>query len=267
MTAMTTATRRRAATAGATVMTLLALTACGSSKSTDGTTGTTNAPTAMAVTLTDAGCQPATFTIDAGDVAITITNSSSSRSEFEIRTTKPSIVGESEGIAAGSTASLDLSLDDGTYDLVCGTGEVFEGALVVGTGVGDSDATATTAAGAPDMAGVVASYTTWVNGQLDALVSDTRALADSAATGNLEGTKTAYAKSRLPYERLEPIAELFPDLDGAMDAREDDFPSGVEDPTFTGWHRIEHLLYEKGDVGAAAPFATELAADAAELKA
>ena len=47
------------------------------------------------------------------------------------------------------------------------------------------------------------------------------------------------APSRVPWERIEPIAELFADLDPKIDAREDDFQAGVDDPEFTGYHRIE----------------------------
>jgi iron uptake system EfeUOB component EfeO/EfeM len=88
----------------------------------------------VAVTLTDQGCDPTSLTVDAGAVSFVITNSSSSRSEFEVRTSKPSIVGETEGIPAGGSGTLDLDLKDGTYNLSCGTGDVFEDALVVGSG-------------------------------------------------------------------------------------------------------------------------------------
>ena len=231
----------------------LVVAACGSSGSTTATSDTTAGPQQVPVTLTDQGCDPAALRVDAGAVTFVITNSSSSRSEFEVRTAKPSIVGESEGIAAGTTAELDLDLQDGTYDLSCGTG------------VGEV-ASATTVEGAADLTGVVTAYTAYVDAQLDDLVSRTQALADATASGNLDTSRQTYGASRLPYERLEPIAELFPDLDGAMDAREDDFPQGVNDPTFTGWHRIEYLLYQQGDVAAAAPFAKQLAADTVELQ-
>lgn len=48
-----------------------------------------------------------------------------------------------------------------------------------------------------------------------------------------------YAPTRQHYERIEPIAELFSDLDGSIDAREDDFEQKAADPKFTGFHRLE----------------------------
>ncbi|MGZ4758300.1 MAG: iron uptake system protein EfeO [Acidimicrobiales bacterium] len=243
----------------------MALSACGSSGAETSPSTTVAGPQEVAVSLTDQGCDPAHLTVAAGPVTFDITNASSSRSEFEVRTSKPSIIGETEGIAAGSTGTLELDLRDGTYDLSCGTGDVYEDALVVGTGV-DQQATGTTVEGVADIAAAVTAYTAYVDTQLTDLVTTTQALSTAVAAGDIEQAKAAHGASRLPYERLEPIAELFPDLDGSMDAREDDFPDGVDDPTFTGWHRIEHLLYQKGDVAAAAPFAAGLAADAVELQ-
>ncbi|MEZ5251022.1 MAG: EfeM/EfeO family lipoprotein [Ilumatobacteraceae bacterium] len=71
--------------------------------------------------------------------------------------------------------------------------------------------------------------------------------------------------SRRPWERIdEPIAGLIEDIDGAVDAREDDF-TGPDDPNFTGWHRLEYHLWVLEDVSEAGPFADQLEADLATL--
>ena len=56
-----------------------------------------------------------------------------------------------------------------------------------------------------------------------------------------------------------------PDIDGAIDARVDDF-AGRRRPDFTGWHRLEYLLWEKNTTEGGAPFADQLDADLATLK-
>lgn len=58
---------------------------------------------------------------------------------------------------------------------------------------------------------------------------------------------------------------LLKEIDGTVDARVDDFEN-EDDPEFTGWHRIEHLLWEKGDTAAAVPFAEQLVADLETLQ-
>ncbi len=39
---------------------------------------------------------------------------------------------------------------------------------------------------------------------------------------------------------IEPIAELFSDLDASIDSRVDDHEKGVKAEDFTGFHRIEY---------------------------
>ena len=59
-------------------------------------------------------------------------------------------------------------------------------------------------------------------------------------SGDVETAKSRYAVARAPWERIEPVAESFGDLDPMMDAREADLEPGAE---FTGWHRIEKDLW------------------------
>lgn len=55
------------------------------------------------------------------------------------------------------------------------------------------------------------------------LVAGTKAFTDAIKAGDVEKAKSLYAPTRQHYERIEPIAELFSDLDGSIDAREDDY--------------------------------------------
>jgi iron uptake system component EfeO len=111
----------------------------------------------------------------------------------------------------------------------------------------------------------VAEYTTYVLAQVDETIAATTVFTDAVRAGELEAAKAAYAPSRQGWERIEPIAGLVEELDGALDARVDDF-EGVDDPEFTGWHRIEHILFELGTTDGAAEFADKLDADLQTLK-
>ena len=83
--------------------------------------------------------------------------------------------------------------------------------------------------------------------------------------GDIDAAKAAFAPSRFHWETIEPIAGLVEQIDGAVDARVDDFANET-DPAWTGWHRIEYLLWEQGDVATAVPFADQLDADLATLR-
>ena len=110
----------------------------------------------------------------------------------------------------------------------------------------------------------VAEYRSYVLEQVDDLREAVRPFTDAVRAGDLEAAKAAYAPSRAPWERIEPVAGLVEDIDTAVDARVDDF-AGSDDPEFTGWHRLEQLLFEQGTTSGAAPFADQLDEDLARL--
>ncbi len=111
----------------------------------------------------------------------------------------------------------------------------------------------------------VADYERYVAGQVGELVPLTRTFTDAVRAGDLPAAQAAYAPSREPWERIEPIAGLIEEIDGKVDARVDDYAS-VDDPDFTGWHRLEYLLFEQQTTQGAAPFADRLDTDLATLQ-
>lgn len=108
-------------------------------------------------------------------------------------------------------------------------------------------------------------YKAYAISQVDELVAAVKVFTDAVRAGNLKAAQDAYATSRMPWERIEPLAELIPDVDGKVDSRVDDFAS-EDDPAFTGWHRLEYLLFVKNTTEGGAPFADQLDADIAGLK-
>ena len=109
------------------------------------------------------------------------------------------------------------------------------------------DTNATSAAGLQEAMSKVATY---ARGQTVALVAATVALQKAIDAGSVPQAKRAYADGRPYYERIEPLVALFPELDGKIDAREDDFPKKGEDPTWTGFHPIERALWHDGTIDA-----------------
>jgi iron uptake system component EfeO len=108
-------------------------------------------------------------------------------------------------------------------------------------------------------------YSGYVAGQVDEMIRLTTTFTDAVRAGDLDAAREAYAPSREPWERIEPIAGLIGATDAAVDARVDDF-AGPDDPEFTGWHRLEYLLFAKGTTKGAAPFADRLDADLLALQ-
>ncbi|MBB3238288.1 iron uptake system protein EfeO [Phyllobacterium endophyticum] len=116
-----------------------------------------------------------------------------------------------------------------------------------------------------DLVGPIADYKIYVSENLEVLVTDTKAFTDAVKAGDLEKAKSLFGSTRMSYEAIEPIAELFSDLDGSIDSRADDHEKAEKDPEFTGFHRIEYGLFAENSTKDLAPFADKLMADVTEL--
>ncbi|MBW8729335.1 MAG: EfeM/EfeO family lipoprotein [Inquilinus limosus] len=112
----------------------------------------------------------------------------------------------------------------------------------------------------------IAKYKIYVTGEVERLVEHTRQFTEAVKAGDLKKAQALYAPSRVYYERIEPIAELFSDLDGSIDSRADDHAKNEADPEFTGFHRIEYGLWEKKSTDGLVPFADKLLADVLDLQ-
>lgn len=108
-------------------------------------------------------------------------------------------------------------------------------------------------------------YNKYVQDQGNQLVTVLEQLDAAVKSGDLKKAQESYGQSRMPYERIEPIIETFSELDGVMDARVDDFKN-EKDPEFTGYHRIEYLLFVKKNVKEAEAFSSRLLEDGKKMQ-
>ena len=124
------------------------------------------------------------------------------------------------------------------------------------------------AATAPlDLVQPVSDYKIYVTEQLDELASNTQKFTDAVKKGDLATAKKLYAPTRVYYESIEPIAELFSDLDASIDSRVDDHEKGVTAPDFTGFHRIEYSLFAQNSTQGLDKLADGLNSDVKDLQA
>lgn len=116
-----------------------------------------------------------------------------------------------------------------------------------------------------DLVEPIADYKIYVSEKLARLVEDTTAFTAAVKAGEVEKAKALFAPTRVSYEAIEPIAELFSDLDASIDSRADDYEKAEADPAFPGFHRIEYGLWEKNSTEGLSPVADKLLADVKEL--
>ena len=107
-------------------------------------------------------------------------------------------------------------------------------------------------------------YKTYVLGQAGELVTATAAFVASVKASDIAAAKAQYPTSRTSWERIEPVAESFPDdLDPRIDLREADLQAGQK---WTGFHRLEKDLWVSGLQPDTNAVADQLLADINELQ-
>ncbi|MHC5725405.1 MAG: iron uptake system protein EfeO [Nostoc sp.] len=258
-----------------TIICLIALTVagCESNKSSDTAASNTpeakvasdtsgNNPTETALSVTDQGCEPNQLSVTSGQNNFVLTNKSSKPVEWEILS-GVKVVEEKENIAPGFVQKLKTNLQPGDYDMACGLRSNPKGKITVKAG-GDSQAKGTVDQG--QLVGAIAEYKVYVTKEIDQLVTKTKILTDAVIAGDLPKAQKTYASAHLHYERTEPVAELFSDLDKSMDSRADDFAKKEADPHFTGYHRLEKALFQDKTTKGMKPYAEKLQKDAVDLQ-
>ena len=256
------------------IATLLALTACQPpaadkpAEPAQPASGATSGATAAAggavqVAINDTACEPMELTVPSGQVEFQIQNNSSRKLEWEILN-GVMVVDERENIAPGLRDKMTVTLLPGEYAMTCGLLNNPRGKLVV------TDSGFKQAGGEADLAKLaepLAAYKKYVQAEAVELVSKTEAFVAAIKAGKQDEAKAMFADVRTHYERIEPIAELFNELDPAIDAREDDFKQGPKDPEFTGFHRLEYALWVEKSVADVGAIADRLQDDVRKLKA
>ena len=231
----------------------LALAACTSKSTADAE--------AITVTATDSTCDISGNSAETGNTTFSITNNGSKVTEFYVFGAGDRVMGEVENVGPGLTRQLIVNLAEaGTYHTACKPGMVGNGIrsefVVTGDSVAatDQDGRLTEAADG---------YKRYVDSQLTALQETVTAFVASIKAGDVAAAKAQYPLTRTYYERIEPIAESFPDdLDPRIDLREVDVEPGWN---WTGFHRLEKDLWVQGLQPDTNAIADQLVADIQEL--
>lgn len=211
----------------------LALSACVANNA-EGTDG-------IAVSSTADKCTVATDTAPAGPVVFHVTNDGSDVTEFYLLAEDGlRIISEVENIGPGLTRDLVVQVPEGTYITACKPGMVGDG-IQANFVVTASDAEVGPSGDRAEQLDAAADqYLLYVRDQIQTLVAKTDAFAAAYVAGDDDTARELYADARVHWERIEPVAESFGDLDPMMDAREADLAEGEE---WTGWHHIEKNLW------------------------
>jgi len=245
----------------ATALAGVAMSACTPKQSADSAGGKGQAD-AITVNAADNTCELSNTNAKTGPSTFEITNNGSKVTEFYVYGEGDRVMGEVENISPGLKRKLIVQLGEpGTYVTACKPGMIGDGVRGNFTVTGDAVKLDTDARFKEAADG----YKNYVTGQTTELVTATAAFVDAIKKGDVAGAKTLYPRARTYYERIEPVAESFPnDLDPRIDLREADLQTGQK---WTGFHRLEKELWGAGLAPDTNAVADQLLADVKELDA
>jgi len=239
-----------------TVVGSLALAGCSSKPADESAAAAKGGP--IAVAASDTACEVGRATGDAGTSVFTVTNKGNKVTEFYVYAPGDRVMGEVENIAPGLSRELHVELPAGSYETACKPGMIGKGIRAAFTVSGSSAPLTEDAA----LAAATASYSRYVKSQTDALLIKTQEFVTAVKANKVDEAKALFPVARTYWERIEPVAEIFGDLDPKIDGREEVVEEGMK---FTGFHRLEKDLWGSRDVSKDGAIADQLLTDVKEI--
>jgi iron uptake system component EfeO len=210
-------------------------------------------PRTITVAAGDTSCDLSADRAPSGNLVYKVTNRGAKVTEFYLYGEDGRrIVGEVENVGPGLSRDLVLNVPAGTYIPACKPGMVGQGIRSTftvtesesesesGSGSGSGQTPATSGATQQQIDRATARYHRYVQKQSEDLLAGTRRFVAAYTAGDDNEARSLYAPTRVHWERIEPVAESFGDLDPRMDLRQADLEQGQ---SWTGWHRIEKDLW------------------------
>ncbi|OYN79233.1 iron uptake system protein EfeO [Mycolicibacterium sphagni] len=243
----------------ATILAGVSLAAC-TAKENKSADSSTKTPAEITVNASDTQCTLSATQSGTGPSTFVITNNGTKVTEFYVYGAGERVMGEVENISPGLQRKLIVQLaEPGKYQTACKPGMIGDGIRGDFTVTGNAVAVDEKA----EFKEAAESYKRYVNSQTDALVPATQLFVDAIKKGDVAAAKAQYPIARTYYERIEPVAESFPnDLDPRIDLREADLEPGQK---WTGFHRLEKDLWVSGLQPDTNAVADQLVADVKEL--
>lgn len=218
-------------------------------------------------------CEKTNYTATGGSIEINFKNTGS-KSGSILLTQNKKIILTAKNISSKKEKTIKANLNEGTYLIQCGSEDAIQSVLAVSSVVELSEnenKTYDKSKVEDEINQSVKEYKTYVLEQVQKIKAEVKLLTDPVRAGDLELAKTNYPLSRQAWESIEPIAQLFPKEDFAIDSRADDHADleadGFGVGTFKGYHQIEYLLFIQNNTQDAIVYADELEVDIDKLQA
>ncbi|MEW2517271.1 EfeM/EfeO family lipoprotein [Actinacidiphila alni] len=176
------------------------------------------------------------------------------------------VYGEVEGLAPGITRPMVVDLGSGSYAFKClqEDTDAVTGPTVVVPGTIPRGPAAVPVT-QHDLIPPTLAYQKWVGDRIGDLGRGVKALEADIDGGDLAAARRDWLSAHLVYERMGAAYGTFGDADGAINGTAARTPGAVQDPDFTGFHRIEYGLWHGASAASLRTPAAKLVGDVKAL--
>jgi high-affinity iron transporter len=226
--------------------------------------GTGTSKTTTAIALNERTCGSGWPNPSTGEQTFDLTNSGDNTAEvFLINPATNAVFAEIENLAPGTTRPVPVTLSAGQYAFRCAftDGTVLSSKTYTVSGKSSGGTAAFLPVTDQDMQQPVADYRAYVQQSLPTLLADSKRLDGDLAAGNLAAAKTDWLTAHLDYERMGAAYGTFADFDAKINGRATGLPGGVQDASWTGFHRIEYGLWHGQSAVVLKPLGDQLVSD------
>ncbi len=225
------------------------------------------------IALSESSCGTGWANPEAGAQTFNLTNNGRNTAEvYLISPSTNAVFAEIENLAPGTTRPLTATLSGGSYAFRCAftDGTALSSKTYTVGGGSSGGSTGFAPVSDQDLQQPVADYRAYVQQNLPVLLADSQRLAADLAAPDLTAAALAAAKAdwltaHLDYEGLGAAYGTFEDFDAKIDGRATGLQGGVNDPSWTGFHRIEYGLWHGQRAAVLKPLGDQLVADIQSL--
>lgn len=201
------------------------------------------------LTASSRGCLPGIGDLSSGRNTLRIHNNGTSPEEVQILDGQHKYdYGDLELVAPGTTRELVVILPPGRFGASCeaddGTIGYSDPFQVRGPSV--AGVHRWIPATLNDLGNVISRYRDSVTAGLQQLATDTDKLESAAVDHDRAAIKKRWLVAHLDYERLGGVYDTFGRYADKINGLPSGLPDGTQDPDFTGFHKVEFLLWHNG---------------------
>ncbi|OJF78778.1 iron uptake transporter permease EfeU [Nocardia seriolae] len=219
------------------------------------------------VTVTADACAPEWTSARTGTRTISVHNASGKPGEIDLVDADGAVAGEIENIGPGTTAELTATLNPGSYTIVClmSGRPALSSARVRATGPQTAAPLTFKQVRTSELRGPNDAYQDHVRQALTRLTAAVATVGRDLKANNIPAAQADWLLAQQEWERVGASYNSFGDAGTAVDGLPGGLPGGVEDPDFTGLHRLEYGLWHGQGPDRLLPVVDKLGVDIAAI--